>query len=333
MFGLMRACSCNKSSEERELQRLHYCGTCKTIGRLYGQKSRLFLNYDAVFLGELLTLLQPRGPEFARAYLSRNCLALPRHDEIPMALEYAAAANVVLARFKLLDHAADTGSKLVNLAARIYSEEFSSASEALARRGFPFEELRTWMSLQFAREREPKLSIERLAEPTAAATRLVFRHGAVTIGAPPGTAETMAGLGTTFGEIAYLVDAIEDQTKDAETGEFNALSATGMTAAQAGELVATKRDAFLQHLNALPIDRKAKRDFAGRLESNLARFLFLRRRPDQVIYVRQRRGPCFCGDCCDAICCCEAIQWGDCLGSCCCDTLCTGCGILRSLGG
>jgi hypothetical protein len=292
----------------------------------------LFLNYDAVFLGELLTMLQPAGRQFARAYVSRNCLALPRRDQIPLALEYAAAANVVLARFKLLDHAVDTGSKLVNLAGRIYSEEFRRASEALARRGFPFEELRGWMALQWAREREPNLSIDRLAEPTAAATRLVFRHGAVAMNASPGTVDAMARLGATFGKIAYLVDAIEDQTKDAEAGEFNALSATGVTAAEAGEQLAQERDSFLTHLDGLPVDRRAKREFAGRLESNLKRFLFLRRRPDQVVYVRQRRGPCFCGDCCDAICCCEAIQCGDCLGSCCCDTLCTGCGILRTFG-
>jgi len=185
------------------------------------------------------------------------------------------------------------------------------------------------MSLQGPREREPNPSINRLAEPTAAATRLVFLHGAVTTGAKPETAETMATLGTTFGEIAYLVDAIEDQKKDGETGQFNALSATETTAAQAGELLDVKRDAFFNNLNALPIDRKAKRNFAQRLDSNLAPFLFLRRRPDQVIYVRERRRPCFCGDCCDAICCCEAIQCGDCLGSCCCDMACSGCNILR----
>jgi hypothetical protein len=329
MFGLMKACSCNKSFEEKEAQRLHYCGTCKTIGRLYGQKSRVFLNHDAVFLGELLSALQPGRAQFARAYVSKSCLAMPQRDQIPWSLEYAAAANVVLARFKLLDHVADTRSKLVSLAGRIYSEEFQRASEALAHRGFPFEELRSWMSLQSAREREPKPSMDRLAEPTAAATRLMFRHGAVTTEAEPGTTETMASLGATFGEIAYLVDAIEDQKKDSEAGEFNALSATGMTAAQAGELLAIKQDAFLGHLNALPIDRKAKRNFAGRLESNLAPYLFMRRRPDQVVYVRQRRGPGFCSDCCDAICCCEAIQCGDCCGSCCCEGLGSFCGILR----
>jgi hypothetical protein len=313
----MKACSCNKSSEEKELQRLHYCGTCKTIGRLYGQKSRVFLNYDAVFLGELLTLMRPVGPQFAQAYVSKNCLTLPKRDQIPWALEYAAAANVVLARFKLLDHAVDTGSKLVSLAARIYTDEFQRASEALARTGFPFEELRTWMSLQGQREREPNPSIDRLAEPTAAATRLMFRHGAQTSNVSASAVDTMASLGTTFGEIAYLVDAIEDQKKDAESGQFNALAATGMTAVEAGELLGAKQEAFLKDIHELPIDRKAKRNFAARLESNLAPLLFMRRRPDQVIYVRER-GPGFCSSCCDAICCCEAIQCGECCGSCCC---------------
>jgi len=43
MFGLMR-----------HAPRLPYCGTCKTMGALYGQRSRVFLSHDVVFLAELL---------------------------------------------------------------------------------------------------------------------------------------------------------------------------------------------------------------------------------------------------------------------------------------
>lgn len=326
MFGLMRACSCNKSSAERELQRLHYCGTCKTIGRLYGQKSRLFLNYDAVFLGELLTALQPGQPQFAPAYVSKSCLSIPSRDQIPLALEYAAAANVVLAQFKLLDHVADTGSKLMRLAVRFYSEEFQRASETLARCGFPFEQLKALMALQVEREREVRPTMDRLAEPTAGATELVFRHGAFAVGAPGHAPLTMSRLGSVFGEVAYLVDAVEDERKDAEKGAFNALTATGTSKRRARRLLGEKRVAMLAQIEALPIDDDRKRNFASRLDSNLAPFLFMRRRPDQVVYIRERRRLCFCGDCCDAICCCETIQCCDCCGQGCCDCTAGGCG-------
>lgn len=60
-------------SPERRLWQLHYCGACKTIGRQYGHKSRMLLNYDAVFLAELLTEL---GGEDAEAWAVRICLAI-----------------------------------------------------------------------------------------------------------------------------------------------------------------------------------------------------------------------------------------------------------------
>jgi hypothetical protein len=170
--------------------------------------------------------------------------------------------------------------------------------------------------------------LERLAEPTAGATRLVFRHGAVTTDLAPATVESMGRLGSVFGEIAYLVDAIQDQKEDAEKGAFNALSATGMTELEAGQLLGVKRDEMLASLDALPIDIDRKRSFAARLQSNLAPYLFMRQRPDRVVVVR-RQGPSFCGNCWDAICCCETIQCCDCMGSGCCDCMCAGCGTLR----
>jgi hypothetical protein len=59
MYSLMKALTCSRHQDNTTPYRLHYCGTCKTMGPLYGQKSRFLLNHDAVFLSELLTLLAP----------------------------------------------------------------------------------------------------------------------------------------------------------------------------------------------------------------------------------------------------------------------------------
>ncbi len=48
MFGLMSAKKYGMSAAEKQFRRLNYCGTCKTTGSLYGQKSRLLLNYDTI---------------------------------------------------------------------------------------------------------------------------------------------------------------------------------------------------------------------------------------------------------------------------------------------
>ena len=93
MFGLMR-----------RAQRLPYCGTCKTLGSLYGQRSRLLLNHDTVFLAELL-MEQSGQPEWGRAYRSFNCLTLPKSEgAMPLALQFAATAAVAIAHFHIADH-------------------------------------------------------------------------------------------------------------------------------------------------------------------------------------------------------------------------------------
>ena len=110
MYGLMRARHCGQSVEQNERHRFHYCGTCKTIGRLYGQRSRLLLNHDTVFLAELLTLLSPDSAQenAGRAYQSYNCLSLPKSEnEMPRALRLAAAANILLVEFKVADRIKD----------------------------------------------------------------------------------------------------------------------------------------------------------------------------------------------------------------------------------
>ena len=47
----------NKNSSDYQFHRMHYCGVCKTMGKNYGHKSRFLLNYDSVFLAELMSEL------------------------------------------------------------------------------------------------------------------------------------------------------------------------------------------------------------------------------------------------------------------------------------
>src|SRR5262249_665373 len=103
MFGLMKAKTCSLPDELKHHRRLHYCGTCKTMGSLYGQKSRALLNHDTVFLAEVLTAISCDTEslrEWHRAYQSFNCLTLPKTAAaMPIALQLAASATVILTEF------------------------------------------------------------------------------------------------------------------------------------------------------------------------------------------------------------------------------------------
>ena len=86
MFGLMKNTGCLQPGQP-DWYRLHYCGTCKSLGRLYGQRSRLFLNYDIVFLSEILTLLQESETEkWDKSLYSKNCFDLPGVQKLPFCL-------------------------------------------------------------------------------------------------------------------------------------------------------------------------------------------------------------------------------------------------------
>lgn len=338
MFGLMKACSCQGSATEREQHRLHYCGTCKSIGRLYGQKARLFLNHDIVFLNELLTDLQPRQTTFASAYVSRNCMMLPAAREIPWTMEYAAATNVLLAQFKLLDHAKDTGSRVVQLATKTFTREFESARKTLARLRFPTEEVHRLINLQPLREAEAHPGLERLTEPTSVASSRVFEHGALLAGTSLESVQLMSGLGNTFGEIAYLADAITDRDSDREKHQFNALDATQVQPSDALEILSVKRDTMLAQIGDLPIERSRQVQYSSRLRHSLAPYFSVHQRPpNRNTRTTSRKGSPYdpnepsmrtiwCMDC-GSECCCDLAQCAccECASGGCCDCAASGC--------
>jgi hypothetical protein len=288
MFGLMKARTCALSPELKHQRRLHYCGTCKTIGGLYGQASRALLNHDTVFLAELLSALSGTDrqlDQWNRAYQSYNCLALPRDPTaMPLVLQYAAAATLTLAEFKLADHLTDSKQRRWRVARRVFSKGFLRAAAQLRQWDFPVAELRRALLSQETREAQalsattaPDAMLDELAEPTATATALFMTHGTQLAGVASVT-ETMRRIGRSFGGLVYCLDALEDYEKDAQRGDFNALRAAfhltdERLPAEIRKQVADKIWSLSAEvetaLAALPIEPARAQLFAIRLQQNL----------------------------------------------------------------
>lgn len=209
MFGLMKGAP-------REI----YCGTCKTMGARYGQRSRMLLNNDADFLAELLTTACPPKLD-SPAYRSFNCLRLPNLEHVPMALDFAATAAIVLAYFRVNDHVHDTSSFRWRALRRFLSPTYRKAEAQLRSWRFPIDELTQILGSQEERERKAE-SLPSVAEPTAVASGMFFAHGAELIGGSDDSA-TMYDAGYAFGYLIYVLDAYEDRAKDAVSGSFNPL--------------------------------------------------------------------------------------------------------------
>jgi len=290
MFGLMKARTCSATPEVKRRRRMHYCGACKTIGRLYGQKARLLLNHDTVFLAELLTALSgddQKLSEWAGQYRSYNCMSIPRHAaDMPLALQLAAAGTMVMAEFKIADHISDQQGRRWRLASRVYSHSFARAAAHLEQWKFPFAELRQCWSAQIDLERhrasEPGSTWdERLVQyagPTAKATSLFFEHGAK-IAADGRAPNRMKEIGHRFGQLVYLLDALEDYEADAASGGFNPLRLafpsveSRLDPRDREKTIGLLREIASQlesEIEGLPIQREQARMFTSRLRANLS---------------------------------------------------------------
>jgi hypothetical protein len=262
MFGLMRPRSCAGKQEHR----VYYCGSCKTLGSEYGQKSRLLLNHDMVFLAELLGQLGGAPREWGPAYRSYNCMSMP--SESPAVLRYAAAATVVLTHYTIEDHAGDTGRRRWRIARRLFHRMSRQALDTLGSVSFPVDALDAALRSQPAREASAT-SIDQVAHPTAVATALFFEHGAAIVGRPELSA-ALNRIGMKFGELVYLLDAYEDFERDLSSGAFNALRATGRDKAWAKQQLLALASELELLFAELPLDAAFRAIANARLHSNLA---------------------------------------------------------------
>ena len=272
----MKAKKCGMSEEEKHFRRLNYCGTCKTIGSLYGQKSRLLLNHDTVFLAELLSALSGENVAgWQKSYQSFNCLSLPK-NELPAALRFAATTNVILTEFKLADHVSDEGKRRYKMARGAFSGEFRKAESLLKSWDFPLAEVREILETQVLRETTEK-SLDALAFPTAQTTAVFFREGVRQIGRRELAASAFE-LGFAFGKLVYLLDAFEDYEKDFRTRRFNAFRAafnlkdaqlTAETKRRITPVLRALESGIAEKINLLPLAERQKSLFISRLAQNL----------------------------------------------------------------
>jgi hypothetical protein len=267
MFGLMRMRGCGLGHTEREARRLNYCGTCKVIGREYGQGSRLLLNHDTVLVAEIMTGLSGQC-DWPAEIQSRNCFSLPVSAEAaPIAARYAAAATVLLASAKVRDHVSDGAGPWWRFLAAWLNPRYRRAATDLRRLGVPVDEIELQLRYQKQRERSPE-SLEQLAGPTCFATAEICAHAARVAGHPEAEA-SLRLFGHRFGYLIYLLDAWEDFSKDAASGQFNAFQALYGTRSPGRADLVFAADALETSFRELPLAEPFREGLIIRFRTNL----------------------------------------------------------------
>lgn len=234
MFGLMRYEPLQTVPGELRLHRLHYCGTCKAILHQYGQRARLALNYDVVFLAEVLSHfhrdINP-SQNWMQFRMGSGCFNDPFHQQpLPYSLSYAAAVNIFLASVKLSDNISDErGSRkwAWRFSKNLLRADIRKAAEALAATGMEVQILEKSIAEHQRRETEavpdfPSSSalLDYYAGATAETVGLIYQHG---VKAQPSAAHSLYNLGFRFGKLVYILDAFLDYPGDLKEKRFNPL--------------------------------------------------------------------------------------------------------------
>lgn len=279
MFGLL---TYKKVTLDQYNQfRLNYCGTCKTIGKIYGQKERLFLNFDTVFLSELLDSTIKDDNKF-KHIKPNTCFSIPQDiSQIPFFLKYTASVNVMLAYYKIVDNVIDSPTKINIWKAFRFVENrnFKKAKNYLKQSGVLVNLIEDNIQSQFRIEKEKNIfsdykeTFKHYCTPTGTITSEIFRASVTHLNSER-LQNTFKEIGKHFGEIVYLIDALEDYRQDKKKGKFNCLllddklSITNKTS-----LVSNYINKILEQLkiqiHSLPIHSNEKSSFCDRISSNI----------------------------------------------------------------
>ena len=288
MFGLMypqNSCSTKKNDVDYLYHRKHYCGTCKAIGQNYNQQSRLMLNFDTVFLSELLSRLEledlNQWDENLQAV--NTCFSMPT-EKLPFSLEYAASASVLLGVLKIEDNLQDEDRFRWKVAKRVYATPFQKAMEQFKTWGIDTIYIQDWIQQQNEREQAPsnyksiEKSLDYYAEATAKITAYVFQQGGLRLKHKT----DLYQLGYSFGQLMYILDAFEDYEQDLFKGRFNplahpsseSLSLHGTQLEQVRSIILSLESEIQNSIQELSIGSVEKDIYCSRLRSNLALRLY-----------------------------------------------------------
>lgn len=218
MFGYVRARWDALSEKGRDDYQAAYCGICRTMGKRYGQFSRVFLNYDFAFLAMLL------APSDACAGECKGCIlhpieGRPSCKEGPW-LELAAGESVILTYWKLRDTVADSGF-LKGLSARVLSFCLRPGYKK-AGKDYPDFDREVVERLKELREleKEKSSSIDRTADCFAW----------LLMAAAPKTGDearnrVIEQILYHVGRWIYLIDGVDDLERDRKAGNYNPVAA------------------------------------------------------------------------------------------------------------
>ncbi len=223
MFGYIRPVERELRIRESEYYRALYCGICTAMGRLCGQRSRLTLSYDAVFIALLRAAVTGEQPEVSKIRCLRHPFCRRAAAEPCDAVDSAAVICTLLACGKLADDAADERG-MRRFGARTAGRFLSRAAGRAGRLAVDAAAAVSNGMRELA-EAEQRCSTPESASidiPAAISGRMIGNAAAA--GLDGAAARIVRAAASAAGRWLYCVDAADDLAEDRKHGRFNPIS-------------------------------------------------------------------------------------------------------------
>ena len=211
MFGYVRADTPYLFIKDETLYKAMYCGVCKGIGQVCGQRARMALSYDTTFLSVILHNIKGEDVKIEKQHCLTHCIRSRQMAEVDELTRKIGALNTLLAYYKCADDIEDgDGGKAKRL---FFKKGFKRAKKA-----YPEIEkiVRENLISQAKIEKSNTDSLDASADATAKILA-EFSDYALEDKATEHTRQLFYAVGKWI----YLIDALDDYDKDRKKGAYN----------------------------------------------------------------------------------------------------------------
>lgn len=211
MFGYVTINKMELKFKEYYNYKAYYCGLCKSLKENYSNISRMTLNYDMTFLILVLSsLYEPNN----RIY-KENCIAHPYNKQLHIHNEitdYAAAINIILSYYNLLDNWDDEKDIKSFALMKILEKNFNKASIKYPLKSKKIGEL---ISNIRRLEKENSEKTDAVSNEFGHIMEEIFTYK------NDHWEDNLKKVGFFLGKYIYFLDAYEDMAKDEKNKSYN----------------------------------------------------------------------------------------------------------------
>jgi hypothetical protein len=284
MFGLMKLKRTNVNGETYSLYKKLTCSLCDVLGTNYGNKSRLLLNNDIIFLCFLILEIN-NDTDLLKTSSRTLFFKKDTKQSSSKFFKYLVSLNILLSSVLVEDNIKDSKTiksiryKLVKI---IYKKSFSKGIGYLNELHFPLDIVNNWLIINNIRENQFSSSylnsIEYFAEPSAVITGCAYYYTARHF-SDLGLNVQFQQLGYNLGKLIYILDAYVDVHEDIKEKNFNPiLSFVQNTKSTieygkqfALQLISKIKEEIYSEISFLPIRSSYKENFLSTLDLTISK--------------------------------------------------------------